>query len=45
MLKTIHGNSQNKVKDGEVEPRCSKKVRIEKSFGLDFIIYVLEGEP
>ena len=29
----------------EVEPRCSKRVRVEKSFGQDFLTYMLEGEP
>ena len=34
---------QNKISD--VETRHSKKVRIEKSFGPDFLTYMLEGEP
>ena len=29
----------------EVEVRCSKKVRIEKSFGLDFLTFLLKSEP
>ena len=28
-----------------MEPRCSKRARVEKSFGLDFLTYMLEGEP
>ena len=43
MLETINENSQDQ--DSEVEPRRNKKVRTEKSFGLDFLTYVLEGEP
>ena len=45
MLETIYENSQDENKDSEVEPKRSKKVRIEKSFSLDFLTYVLEGEP
>ena len=36
---------KNRNNDGEVEPRRNKRARIEKSFGLDFLTYVLEGEP
>ena len=45
MLETSNGNSQGENNDGEVEPRRNKRVRIEKPFGLDFLIYELEGEP
>ena len=45
VLKTIHENSQDEDTDGEVEPRRSKRARIEKSFGPDFLTYMLEGEP
>ena len=41
----INGNSQDQDKDSEVEPKRSKRVRTEKSFGLDFLTYLLEGEP
>ena len=34
-----------KIKMGEVEPRRSKRARIEKSFDLDFLTHVLEKEP
>ena len=44
-IKTINENSQDQNEDGEVEPRRSKKVRIEKSFCQDFQTYMLEGEP
>ena len=44
VLETIHENSQDEDTDGEVEPRRSKRARIEKSFGLDFLTYMLEGE-
>ena len=43
VLATINENSQDQ--DGEVEPRRSKRARIEKSFGPDFLMYVLEGKP
>ena len=33
MLETIDENSQDQNKDSEVEPRCSKRARGEKSFG------------
>ena len=45
VLETSNENSQNGDKDNEVEPRCSKRARTEKSFGPDFLIHVLEGEP
>ena len=43
MLETVNENSQDQ--HGEVEPRCSKRARTKKSFGPDFLTYVLEGEP
>ena len=43
VLETINENGQDQ--DGELEPRHSKRARTEKSFGLDFLTYVLEGEP
>ena len=45
MLKTINENSQEQNKEVEVEPRRSKKARIEKYFGIDFLTYMLEGKP
>ena len=45
VLETIHENSQDEDTDGEVEPRRSKMARTEKSFGPDFLTYMLEGEP
>ena len=45
VLETIHENSQDEDTDEEVEPRRSKRARIEKSFGPDFLTYMLEGEP
>ena len=44
-LETINGNTQDQNKISEVEPRRSKTTRIEKSFGQDFLTYILEGEP
>ena len=32
-------------KEEEVEPRRSKRARVEKSFGPDFLTYVVESEP
>ena len=45
MLETINENSQDENKSGEVEPRHSKSPRTEKSFSLDFLTFVLKGEP
>ena len=45
MLETIDENSEDQNKDSEVEPRRSKKERVEKYFSLDFLTYMLEGEP
>ena len=45
MFETINGNSHNENNDGKVEPKSSKRTRKEKSFGTDFLTYVLEGEP
>ena len=45
VLETIQENSQDEDTDGEVEPRRSKRARTEKSFGPDFLTYMLEGEP
>ena len=42
---TINENSQDENDNGEVEPRCSKRARVEKSFGPDFLTYMLEEEP
>ena len=45
VLETIHESSQDEDTDGEVEPWRSKRARTEKSFGPDFLTYMLEGEP
>ena len=45
VLETFNGNSHDQNKNGEVELRRSKRVRVEKKFGPDFLTYVLEGEP
>ena len=42
---TINENRQEENDNGEVEPRRRKKVRVENSFGPDFLTYMLEGEP
>ena len=43
MLETINENNQDQ--DDEVELRCSKRARTEKSSSPDFLTYVFEGEP
>ena len=45
VIETINENSQDQDKDREVEPRHNKIAWIEKSFGPNFLTYVLEGEP
>ena len=45
VFETIIENSQDQDKDGKVEPRRSKRVRTKKSFGPNFLTYVLEEEP
>ena len=45
VLETIHETSKDEDTDGEVEPRRSKRAKTEKSFGPDFLTYMLEGEP
>ena len=45
MFGTINENSQDENNNGENEPRRSKRARVEKYFGLDFLTYMLEGEP
>jgi len=44
---TIEENSQdqNSEEEIEVEPRRSKRVRTENSFGPDFLTYMLDAEP
>ena len=44
VLETINENNQDQDRDGKVEPRNNKRVRTEKSFGPNFLTYVLEGE-
>ena len=45
VLETINENSLDKNEDSEVEPRRSKREKVEKSFGPNFLTYMLEGEP
>ena len=44
-LETINENSQDQNEDSEVELRRSKRAMIEKFVGLDFLTFMLEGEP
>ncbi|KAD3336335.1 hypothetical protein E3N88_31854 [Mikania micrantha] len=41
----VHDEDQEQLEAEEVEPRRSKSQRIEKSFGPDFLTYMVEGEP
>ncbi|KAD2393513.1 hypothetical protein E3N88_40490 [Mikania micrantha] len=41
----VHDEDQEQLEAEEVEPRRSKRQRIEKSFGPDFLTYMVEGEP
>ena len=43
-LEIINESNQEGNDNGEVEPRCSKRARVENSFGPDFLTYMLEGE-
>ena len=45
VLETINENSEDQDKDSGVEPRSNKRARTKKSFGPNFLTYVLEGEP
>ncbi|KAD5507540.1 hypothetical protein E3N88_15243 [Mikania micrantha] len=40
----VHDEDQEQLEAKEVEPRRSKRQRIEKSFGPDFLTYMVEGE-
>ena len=44
---TMNKDSQDQDQEQKVEDelRRSKRIRIEKSFGLDFLTYLLENEP
>ena len=44
-FETLNENSQDGNDTGKVEPRRHKRARVEKSFGPDFLTYMLEGEP
>nr|GEV58927.1 retrotransposon protein, putative, Ty1-copia subclass [Tanacetum cinerariifolium] len=41
----LQDERQDKTKDEEVGPRRSKRARNEKSFGLDFVSFMVENEP
>ena len=41
----IHENSKDENTDGEVEPKRSKRARIEKTFGPNFFTHMLKREP
>nr|GEU50654.1 zinc finger, CCHC-type [Tanacetum cinerariifolium] len=41
----LHDERQDQLKEEEVEPRRSKKARTEKSFGPDFVSFMVENEP
>ncbi|GKE15676.1 pol polyprotein, partial [Tanacetum coccineum] len=39
------GHRQDQLEEEEVEPRRSKRARTEKSFGPDFVSFMVENEP
>ncbi|GKC05161.1 hypothetical protein Tco_0996771 [Tanacetum coccineum] len=41
----LQDERQAQPKEEEVEPRRSKRARIEKSFGPDFVSFMVENEP
>ena len=43
MLETINENSQDENDNGEAEPRRSKRARVEKYFGPNFLTYMAKG--
>ncbi|GKC41981.1 hypothetical protein Tco_1059703, partial [Tanacetum coccineum] len=41
----LHDEKQDQLEEEEVEPRRSKRARTEKSFGSDFVSFMVENEP
>ncbi|GJZ22567.1 putative RNA-directed DNA polymerase [Tanacetum coccineum] len=41
----LHDERQDQLEEEEVEPRRSKRERTEKSFGPDFVSFMVENEP
>ncbi|GKE18226.1 retrotransposon protein, putative, ty1-copia subclass [Tanacetum coccineum] len=41
----LHDERQDQLEEEEVEPRISKRARTEKSFGPDFVSFIVENEP
>ncbi|GJU69506.1 pol polyprotein [Tanacetum coccineum] len=41
----LHDERQDQLKEEEVEPRRSKRTRTEKSFGPDFVSFMVKNEP
>ncbi|GJR79024.1 retrovirus-related pol polyprotein from transposon TNT 1-94 [Tanacetum coccineum] len=41
----LHDERQYQLEEEEVEPRISKRARTEKSFGPDFVYFMVENEP
>ncbi|GKG20034.1 hypothetical protein Tco_0379835, partial [Tanacetum coccineum] len=41
----LQDERQDQTDEEEVEPRRSKKARNEKSFGPDFVSFMVENEP
>ena len=44
-FETVEESSQNKEENIDVEPRRGKMARTSKSFGPDFLTFLLESEP
>ncbi|GJZ54302.1 hypothetical protein Tco_0609187, partial [Tanacetum coccineum] len=43
--KDLQDERQDRPKEEEVEPRRSERERTEKSFGPDFVSFMVENEP
>ncbi|GJZ34018.1 retrotransposon protein, putative, ty1-copia subclass [Tanacetum coccineum] len=41
----LHDERQDQLEEEKVEPRRSKRARTEKSFGPDFVSFMVENEP
>ena len=44
-IENKENDEASEEKEQEIEVRRSKRARIEKSFGPDFLTYLLESEP
>ena len=44
-IETVEESSKNREENVDVEPRHGKSARTSKSFGPEFLIYLLESDP